>query len=335
VSATVQVGVIGLGVGAEHARAFAAHPACEVAAVCDRDPVRLAEWATILPDARRYEQADALIADPRLALVVVASQDDDHAAQVVRALRAGKHVFAEKPLCLGEDELVAIAEAWRTSGRRLSTNTVLRRSARFRWLKEAIRAGQLGRVFLIEAEYVYGRLQKLVDGWRGRIPDYSVMLGGGIHMVDMVLWLAEQRPVEVSAVRSDLGSRDSGFTGHDLVTAVLRFESGLVARIGANFASVHPHFHDVTVHGSAATFENTPTGDGWLWTSRDPQRAPEPVTAAYPGVRKGDLIPAFVESVLGRGEPDVTEIEAFAAMSVCLAIDRAAATRQTLQVNYV
>ena len=334
-SERLKVGVIGLGVGAEHARAFAAHPACEVVALCDRDPARLGEWASILPDARRYVEADRLIDDSGLAVVVIASQDDDHYRQVVRALGAGKHVFAEKPLCLDGGELHDIARAWRASGRRLSTNTVLRRSARFRWLKDAVQSGRLGRVFLIEGDYVYGRLHKLIDGWRGGIPNYSVMMGGGIHVVDMVLWLADERPVEVSAVRSDLGSRDTGFAGHDLVAAVLRFDSGLVARIGANFASVHPHYHAFAVHGTAATFENTPTGDARLWTSRDWREPPAPVTAAYPGVRKGDLVPAFVDAVLGRGEPDVTEAEAFAAVAVCLAIDRAAAERQTLQVQYV
>jgi predicted dehydrogenase len=335
VTEPLRVGVIGLGIGAAHARGFAAHPSCEVVAVCDRDRARLDEWASIMPAARRYTQADDLIDDPQLDIVVVASQDDDHYGQILRALEAGRHVFAEKPLCLRVEHLHNIERAWRASGRRLSTNTILRRSARFRWLRDAIHAGRLGRVCLIEADYVYGRWEKIVDGWRGRIPDYSVMLGGGIHMVDMVLWLAGERPVDVSAARGDVGSRASGFMGHDLVTAVLRFESGLVARIGANFASVHPHYHGLAVHGTAATFENTPTGDAWLWTSRDPQQPPEPVTAAYPGVSKGDLIPAFVDGVLGRGEPDVAEPEAFAAVSVCLAIDRAAATRQTEQIDYV
>lgn len=100
---------------------------------------------------------------------------------------------------------------------------------------------------------------------------------------------------------SDRGSRGSGFTGNDLVMALLRFDSGLVAKVGANFASVHPHYHHVAVYGTDATFENTPSGDARLWTSRDLQQPPEPVTAPYPGVGKGDLIPAFVDAVLGHG----------------------------------
>lgn len=327
--------MIGLGVGEQHARAFAAHPACRVMALCDRDPARLEALAPSFPGARRYARAEDLIDDGGLSIVAVASQDDDHHRQVVRALEAGKHVFSEKPLCLRADELCDIQRAWRASGRRLSTNTVLRRSARFRWLRQAVRDGRLGRLFSIEADYVYGRLHKLVDGWRGRIPNYSVTLGGAIHLVDLVLWIVAERPAEVVAVSSDCGSRGSGFAGNDMVAALLRFDSGVVAKIGATFASMHPHYHRVTVYGTDATFENTPSGDARLWTSRDPQQAPEPVTAPYPGVGKGDLIPAFVEAVLGHGEPDVAEDEVFAAVSVCLAIDRAAAERRAVQVDYV
>lgn len=327
--------MIGLGVGEQHARAFAAHPSCRVMALCDRDSAKLDALAPAFPGARRYSRAEDLIDDPSLSIVAVASQDNDHHRQVVRALEAGKHVFSEKPLCLRADELCAIDRAWRTSGRRLSTNTVLRRSPRFRWLQDAVRSGRLGRLFSIEADYVYGRLHKLVHGWRGQIPNYSVTLGGAIHLVDLVLWIAGERPVEVVAVASDRGSRGSGFTGNDLVMALLRFDSGLVAKVGANFASVHPHYHHVAVYGTDATFENTPSGDARLWTSRDSQRPFEPVTAPYPGVGKGDLIPAFVDAVLGHGEPDVSEAEVFAAVSVCLAIDSAAAERRTVQVRYV
>jgi predicted dehydrogenase len=137
------------------------------------------------------------------------------------------------------------------------------------------------------------------------------------------------------AVASDRGSRGSGFSGKDLTVALLRFDNGLVAKIGTNLASVYPHFHRILVYGTGGTFENTPSGDGLFWTSRNPADAPERVTAAYPGVAKGDLVPAFVNAVLGHGEPEVPEAEVFAAVAVCLAIDRAAETGQPVTVDYV
>jgi predicted dehydrogenase len=332
------VGVIGLGVGEQHAHAFAAHADCRLIAVCDHDAAKLAQVAARLPPVRRYEDAAQLIDDPSIQIVSIASNDDDHAAQIVRALRLGKHVFSEKPLCLNAGEMHEIHAAWRASGgARLSTNTVLRRSARFRWVKQAIDSGLLGKVYCIEGEYVYGRLPKLVSGWRGRIPGYSVVLGGGIHVVDLALWMCGERPHEVVAWGSKLGGAGTGFTGTDLVMAMLRFESGLMVRIGCNFASVYPHHHRFVVHGTKATFENLPpavSDSARLWVERDGGGPPQSIDAPYPGVAKGDLIPAFVTAVLGRGVPDVTEEEAFAGIAVCLAIERSLAEDQTVAIDY-
>jgi predicted dehydrogenase len=336
--ARLGVGVIGLGVGEQHARAFASHPDCYVAALCDRDAAKLDRVSQGLPHAKHYTRAEELIDDPDVNIVVIASNDDDHGGQIIRALESGKHVFAEKPLCLRSDELHQIAHAWRRADSlRLTTNTVLRRSPRFRWLKETISAGRLGTVFCIEGDYVYGRLHKLTSGWRGHIPGYSVTLGGGIHMIDLVLWLSAERPVEVIAYGSGLASAGTGFRGTDLVFALLRFESGLVAKMGANFASVYPHFHRLVVHGTKATFENLPSAistSARMWEVRDEGTPPSAVNEPYPAVGKGDLIPAFVDAVCGRGSPDVPEDEVFAGLATCLAIDRAVAEGRPIRIDY-
>lgn len=334
----IGVGVIGLGVGEQHAHAFAAHPDCRVVAVCDRNSAHLAAVAGRIAACRHYDRAEDLIDDPEVAIVSIASNDDDHYLQIIRALSGGKHVFSEKPLCLSTDELRHIRAVWRQApGARLSTNTILRRSPRFRWLRDAIAAGKFGTVYCVEADYVYGRLNKLTDGWRGKIPGYSVMLGGGIHMVDLLLWITGQRPVEVMTYASGLASRQTSYQGNDLALALLRFENGLLAKIGANFASVHPHFHRFVVYGTEATFENAPEAPGAaarLWTSRDPTQPPHTIDAAYPGIGKGDLIPAFVDAVCGRGAAGVSEEEAFAVVSTCLAIDQSIHERRPVSVTY-
>lgn len=332
------VGVIGLGVGEQHVRAFTAHPQCEVIAICDRNESKLQSAFQNCPSARCYLRAEDLIDDAFVQVVSIASNDDDHAAQVVRALRLGKHVFAEKPLCTSRDQLREIAQAWRAArGVRLSTNMILRRSPRFRWLKRAIGVGRLGTVYCIECDYVYGRLHKLTDGWRGQIPNYSVTLGGGIHVIDLLLWLSGERPVEVTAYGSSLGSKGTGFCGIDLVLALLRFESGLVAKVSANFASVYPHFHRFIVYGSKATFENLPPAvseTARLWEERDEGARPTLIDERYPGVGKGDLIPAFVDAAQGSGAPDVPEEDAFACVATCLAIDQAVAEKRPIRIDY-
>jgi predicted dehydrogenase len=322
------VGVIGLGVGEQHAAAFDRHPDCRLVALCDQDEARLHSVAAGYPGVRCHARAEDLISDQDVAIVAVASYDQDHAGHILGALEVGRHVFSEKPMCVSESEADAIREALaRRPGLRLSSNTILRMSPRFRALRQEIADGRMGRVYYAEADYNYGRLHKLTEGWRGRNPHYSVMLGGGIHMIDLLLWLVGSEVVEVSGYGNSLAGRAAGsaFQGNDLAVGLLRFADGTVGKVAANFGCVYPHFHRLSVYGTEATFENA-LPHALRYTSRDPGRAPEQVADGYPGMGKGDLIPSFVDALLGREQSIVDEKDVFSALSVCFAIDRAIAS---------
>lgn len=334
IATPLRVGVIGLGVGEHHLMAFQAHPDCQVVAVADVDPAKLRAAASQWPGLKIHERPRDLVCDPGIDVVCVASPDDAHYEQIVGSIENGKHVFAEKPLCVTEEQTRRV---WETLSRapqlRLSSNTVLRRSPRFLDLRERIARNELGNIYLIEADYNYGRLQKLTEGWRGRIADYSVMLGGGVHMVDLAMWLTGKRVAEVHAYGAGLSSRNTKFQGNDLVVAMLAFDDGSLGKISANFGCVEPHFHRLIVYGTAATFENGRDAAA-LYRSRDPMDQPEQIDTEYPGVAKGALIPSFVDAIIRGGQPDVDENEVFAAMSVCHAIDRSLARKSPVAVEY-
>jgi predicted dehydrogenase len=326
------VGIIGMGVGERHIGGFRRHPAAKVVALCDIDPEVRARIARTYPDVEVVANAAALIDDERINVVSIASYDDSHYDEVTRALRLDKHVFVEKPLCLHLEEFRHIREMLAQRPHlRLSSNLVLRHSPRFIDLRDRIAKGEFGKLFNIEGDYAYGRLHKLTQGWRGRIADYSVTLAGAIHLIDLILWLTGERVAEVSAMGNGIASAGSAFHGDDMVCALLRFESGLIGKISANFGCVFPHFHRLLVYGTEATFENGRDA-ALMWRSRDPAVAPEPITSAYPGVDKGDLIPSFVDAILGHGAAAVTEDDVLGAMAVGLAIDRSVIERRAVKI---
>jgi len=330
----LRAGIIGLGVGERHIAGYRRHPDCTVVAVADLDPAKRAMVRRNYPDMRVHDSAEALLGEPDIDVVSIASYDADHAAQILSALATGKHVFAEKPLCQSAGELAVIRGALaRHPGLRLSSNLILRRTPRFRALKERIGAGEFGHLFHLEADYNYGRIHKIIDGWRGRQDFYSVMLGGGVNVVDLVTWLAGERVAEVAAFGNRIATAGTGFRFDDMVVAILRFESGLVGKVAANLGCVFPHFHRLLVYGTAATFENGFEG-GRIWNSREPDAAPILLDEAYPGTEKSDLIPPFLDTILGRGEPEVGEGEVLDAMAVCLAIDDAARLGSVVKVPY-
>jgi predicted dehydrogenase len=331
----LRAAVIGLGVGEKHAEALAACADCKLVAVCDQDPSRLAKIAAKFPGVKAVERDTEILDDPSIDLVCIASYDDAHFSQTMRAIERGKHVFVEKPFVLHEQEAGAVREQLQKHKTvRLSSNLILRRSPRFLELRQRIKSGELGRLYHLEADYNYGRIEKITEGWRGRLEFYSAVHGGGVHVADLLMWLSQDRIVEVTAVGNAIATAESGFRNFDNVVAVLRFASGAVGKLGVNFGCVFPHFHPVALYGTKGTFING-IPDGWLYNSRDPQVPPARIDAPYPGVHKGELIASFLDFILGRGVPDVSEEDVFASMSVCFAIERSVHSGTTVKVEYV
>lgn len=334
-SPRLRAAIIGLGVGEQHISGYRRHPAVEVTRLCDLDPAKAAMARQKYPEIAFSDQPEAVLSDPDIDIVSIASYDQAHHAQVMLALQHGKHVFVEKPLCLHPHEAREIRTALALRPElKLSSNLILRRCPRFIELKQQIQAGELGKIFYLEGDYNYGRLEKVTSGWRGQQDFYSVVHGGGVHLVDLMLWLLEDEVIEVSAMGNQIASEGSGFRFNDLVVSLLRFRSGVLAKMTVNFGCVQPHFHPLQIYGTAATFKNG-LHSAELYTSRDPAIAPAAVTSAYPGTHKGELLYRFVESILGQAPQEVDADDVLRTMSVCFAIEQAVHACRTLSVDYI
>jgi len=331
----LKVGIIGLGVGERHIAGYGEHAGCEVTALCDFDEGKRREVGARHPGIAMKASADEVLDDPAIDVVSIATYDNWHFEQAARAIRNRKHVFVEKPLCLHEGEARQLRELLNQHpGVVLSSNLVLRMSPRFASLKTMIEAGELGDLYYAEADYNYGRLHKLTEGWRGKMDFYSVVHGGAVHMVDLLLWLTGDRIVEVQAYGNRICSRDSAFRFDDMVVACVRFAGGMVGKVAANFGCVMPHFHGLAVYGSEGTFVND-RECARLYRSREPADPAREVRTEYPGVNKGDLIRSFVDAILQGTRPVVTADDAFRALSVCFAIERAANHPGPVEVSYL
>lgn len=333
----LRAGVIGLGVGAHQARGLEAHGRCTLAWICDKDAERLRVMGRELPKAKTTRRAQDLLEDPELDLVVVASYDEAHRDQCVAALEHGKHVYVEKPMCLTVTEAGDIRRALQAApGLRLSSNLVLRTCPLFALVRETLQAGEMGEPIHLEADYRWGRVAKLVSGWRSRAAFYSVIHGAAVHMVDLVLWIAGRRPVAVQAMGNRIGIEQSPQRHNTFAVVLLEFEGGMTAKVTAHGASAHPHFHSLAVYATNRSFVHDITGAAWL-VSADPVKAPVPETAAYPAKQeRGKALASFVDSLLDDSlEPLVPCEDVFTAMSVCLAAEEAVRTGRKVPVTYV
>lgn len=328
----LQIAVVGLGVGEQHASAFAGLDTCRVRWVYDLDPSRTAQVIARIGQGAAAASFEAIVADPAVDVVSIASYDDAHAREVLAVLGAGKHALVEKPLCRTEAELIAVQRAARAAGRHLASNLVLRGAPLYRHLKALVDRGELGTIYAFDGDYLYGRLHKITDGWRGEIPDYSVMLGGGVHLVDLMLWITGQRPVTVSASGNRISTSGSRFRSHDFVAATYEFPGGLVGRITANFGSVHRHHHVVRVFGTRGTFIYDDAG-ARLHRDRDPAVPPEALDLAPLPASKGVLIPDFVAGIRAGADPRAAAEHEFDVIAACIAADQALALGKPIEVQ--
>jgi len=333
----LRVGVIGLGVGAKHIQAYQAHPECRVTAICDFSSERLQNSLRLCPDAKTTKNADEILNAPDIDVVSVASFDNHHHEQVVRAIRNKKHVFVEKPICLFADEAREIKRLLlEKPDIRLSSNLNLRTCPRFMKIKDAVGRDELGKVYYLEGDYFWGRPHKLRNGWRKEMPFYSIIHGAAVHMIDLVLWIVNQRPVEVQGYGNRIATGDSGMRFNDFASLLLKFEGGEIAKITANGGCVYPHFHRLTVYGSEKSFVHEISGGNWF-EHKDAQLVERPILEAYPSVEdKGKVITSFIDLILTDSESEiVSSKDVFDTLSVCFSAEKAIESGRTTKIEYL
>lgn len=329
-----RIGIIGLGVGERHLQAYQKLVGrCEVIAVCDLDPTRLAEVGERYGIGRRHTDYRQITESPDIDIVSICSHDNAHAEQCISAFRNGKHVFVEKPLALSRKDAQAVLHAQQQSGRFLSSNFILRESPRFKELKTRIDSGELGEIFCIEGDYLHDILSKITDGWRGRMDFYCVTYGGGIHLIDLMRWLLGHEIASVSGMGSKILTRNTRYRYEDTIINLFKFEDGAVGKCLTTFGPKRPKFHSLTVYGTKKTFVNDlPHARMFDGDGRESGRM---VITPYPGVEKGDLIPEFIAAIHENREPKISARDVFRVMDVCFAAWEAVRKGRTVRVTYL
>ena len=314
--------VIGLGIGEQHANAILAHPHAKLSAVCDLDDDKILAFLqknTLESDLHKTF-ADILV-DKNIDLVSIASFDDAHFEQIKACLEHGKHVFVEKPLCQTEQQLKEIIAVWKNSGLGLASNLILRKAPLYIWLQKAIVSGELGDLYSLDMEYLYGRIHKITDGWRSTVDHYSVMAGGGIHLIDLMLRFVGKTPRTVQSYANKIATNNTAFRYHDFHAATFCFEGGVIGRITANFGCMHRHQHIVKIFGTRGTFIYDDLG-ARIHRDRNEKSCAEILSLSPKAMQKGELLINFIDDI-SSGNFRKKTLQEFDLMNVVMACDRA------------
>lgn len=240
-----RVALVGFGLSGKafHAPLIAATDGLDLAAVVTS---RQAEVAADYPGVAVMTSIEAVLADPSIALVVLASPDHLHAEHALAALDAGKHVVIDKPFA------PTLAEARIVARRAAETELMLSIFHNRRWdsdfltLQRLIADGEMGDVVEFESRFDRWR-PGLGERWKDRRAG-GVWQDLGPHLVDQALVLFG-RPI---AINADLATLKPGGWSADYAQVMLRYPG---CRVTLHISQTMPdHALRMAAHGTRASF---------------------------------------------------------------------------------
>lgn len=183
----INLAVIGYGgMGGWHAQHALDSDVVQLVGVYDIKPEQ-----NVLAESRgihAYASLEAVLADPQVELVTVATPNDDHESICIRALEAGKHVICEKPVTLDCIRLQRMIDTANRTGRIFSVHQNRRWDTDFLAIKQLLDSGELGDMIRIENRVQGSR--GIPGDWRGLKKHGGGMLyDWGVHLIDQILLL--------------------------------------------------------------------------------------------------------------------------------------------------
>jgi predicted dehydrogenase len=331
----LNVAVIGLGIGVKHAQILFSNRKVNLVSLCDFDNKKISLYKKIFKGCNFTNNSDDIFRNPNIDVVSIASYDNFHAKHILQAIKYNKHFFIEKPFCLNISELNKICSRLKKNKKiNFSSNLVLRSNPSFIDLKKKIKAKVTGDIYYCDGDYNYGRINKILYGWRGQIPFYSVILGGAIHLIDLIIWLSNKKVQSVIAEGNKISTMNTKFNNYDLVSALLKFEDGMIGKVTSNFASVTPHHHIISVYGTKSAFFYN-NKEVKFYKSRDDLNLKKQ-NSKFSNKQKSQILNSFIDSVYYQKDLKIVrENEIINLMSVCFAIEKSLKTKKWEKVKYI
>ncbi len=221
----IRIGVIGYGYwGPNLVRNFMLNPGTRVVSVCDRASSRLDQVQALYPAVKVTSLPDDLIADPAVDAVAIATPVASHYDLAMAALKAGKHVFVEKPItATSEQALHLIDEAARRRLVLLVDHTFVYTGA-VRKMREIIRETSFGQLRYYDSVRVnLGIFQH----------DVNVLWDLAVHDLSIMAYVLDAAPVAVSAT----GHSHVRGQPENMAFLTVFFASDLIAHINVNWLS--------------------------------------------------------------------------------------------------
>jgi 1,5-anhydro-D-fructose reductase (1,5-anhydro-D-mannitol-forming) len=324
-------GIVGIGnlVRATMAPAMVADPDLAVVACTSRSRNRAEAFAAQFGGAA-YDDYGQMLANPAVGAVFVATPNAQHRDQVVAAAQAGKHVFCDKPLGLTAAEAGNTVDACAAAGVHLGVNF---HNRHLPWVidsRQLIADGALGEVHTIQVEASAG--DRPPTDWRldPQLAGLGTVFNVGVHVLDFVGYLLDDRPVAVVADFDDEEGRYRVETG---AMILLRYSKGARVYVNCNQNNPRPQ-NDIAIYGSRGRIlgrgVTRSRADGELHV----QTAAQDQVVAYPspGAHRLSMV-AFARAVRVGRTPNASGADGLRSAELTDAIARSVRERRFVELT--
>jgi len=195
------------GIAGWHVDEYNKQPQVSPVGFLDVDPAALNRYKEKFPKAEFETDVRRLLAKTRPDMAAVCAPNDVHCPLTLAALAAGCHVMCEKPMAMTLAQAESMEQARRKAGRLGAINFSYRNVAAFRFAREVLRGGELGRLQRMNVRY----LQSFLCGggeyvWRNDIKraGFGALGDLGVHMLDGVSFITGLAPRRVVASKQTL-----------------------------------------------------------------------------------------------------------------------------------
>ena len=305
----INAAIIGSGVGLRHLEAINNYRGSRVKTICEFNKTRIKLLKKKFPKLLVTSSIKEVMKDKSINLLSIASYDQYHFSQIIEGLKNKKNLIIEKPMCLEIGELKKIFNILKKNKRvKIISNLVLRTEPVFRYIKRNINKDKL---FYIEADYIWGRLHKLKNGWRTKTKNYSLILGAAIHMIDLVMWFLNDKPKKVIAIGNRNLTKNTKFKKISFSTCILEFPKDIIVKITANSTNNYNHSHEVKIFQLDKTIIHSEKGLQIIRKSKNNIKKKN-ISLKYPlKQNRKYLIRSFIDDLMKKGKPIVTLKEQF------------------------
>ncbi|SCY36998.1 oxidoreductase [Alkaliphilus peptidifermentans] len=199
-SIKIKVGIIGFGMAGRvfHAPIIDSIEGLSISKIATKNPDVKNYIQNTYPDVEVVQEADDILQDAAIDLVVVATPNTTHVELARKSLLAGKHTVVEKPFTITSSEADQLIEMANKVGKLLTVHQNRRWDSDFLTVKNIIKGEILGN--LVEYEAHFDRFRNIIkDGWREEAtPGAGILYDLGSHLIDQALYLFGL-PAEITA----------------------------------------------------------------------------------------------------------------------------------------